>query len=94
MVVAHFFVLNHLHIEESVVELLVVEVVNYKFFVAACGFGELYALLQLAMRLEKVKNRELIQVFMILFHKVKEQLLQNLDLLPLAFGLLPPIFFV
>lgn len=94
MVVAYFFVLNHLHIEESVVVFLIVEVVYDKFFVTASSFRKLDALLQLSVRLEKIKNSQLIQVFMIFLHEVKELLLQNFDLLFLAFGLLLPIFFV
>jgi len=94
LVATHFFVLDHLHVEESFVELLIVQVVNNKLFVAARSRGELDTLLHLAVRLQKGENGQLIQVVVILLHEGKELLLQDLHLLLLDHDLLASKRFV
>jgi len=61
--------------------LMVVQVVNDEFFVAARRLCKLDALLHLAVSLKQVENCQVVYVVVVVLQKLEELLLENFQLL-------------
>ncbi len=80
MLISDSFILDALHVEESILIIAWIEIVDDEFFMAASLFSEIDALLDITMALQKWKDSQMIQIIVVFLDEVEEVFLQHLDL--------------